>query len=499
MARNTHQHGIILDTSLNLADLGVSAFRGTNVATGRLGAFLQAIEKGRVQPDSYLLIENLDRLSRASIMDAFSLFARILNHGMTIVTLTDQKEYTKENCNDIGNILMSIIYMARAHDESLQKSKRLSAAWANKRIKAANGQLLTKRIPAWLTVNKHTNKIEPIPDRCELLSRIFEMSIGGRGTQAIAKQLNTECIDTWGDGIHQSRKASGWRASYIRKLLHNRAVLGEFIPHKRISGKRLPEDVIHNYYPTVIPNDVYVEAQNATVGRRGKPGVEASHINLFTHLLKCADCGGSIIRINKGPRSIGPAMVCDNGRRGLSKCGYSHWLYEEIETAILFEVQELNLAELINSTDHGTNLKTLHAQLLQIETQITDTEQRTSAILDAIETSQTKIPILTTRLDELTNMKEKMIASKEQLQKEYEMEVNRLPRIAYAQEEISNLSARAFSTDVRYKIRTRLRELISRIDAYMRIKKLIIRYRIGLEDESKTIYRFRSGKSVTLP
>lgn len=125
--RYADEHGITLDDTLNLRDLGVSAFLNAHAATGKLGAFLQAVEEGRVQPGSYLLIENLDRLSRANVMEAFTLFARIVNYGITIVTLTDNKQYTKENCSDISNILFSIFTMVRAHDESLQKSKRLSA------------------------------------------------------------------------------------------------------------------------------------------------------------------------------------------------------------------------------------------------------------------------------------------------------------------------------------------------------------------------------------
>ena len=44
-----------LDTTLNMRDLGVSAFRKANIEKGNLGAFIEAIEKGMVKPGSYLL------------------------------------------------------------------------------------------------------------------------------------------------------------------------------------------------------------------------------------------------------------------------------------------------------------------------------------------------------------------------------------------------------------------------------------------------------------
>ena len=57
-------HGLELDTELTFRDLGVSAYRGLNVETGELRAFLKAVEEGIVAPGSVLLVESLDRISR---------------------------------------------------------------------------------------------------------------------------------------------------------------------------------------------------------------------------------------------------------------------------------------------------------------------------------------------------------------------------------------------------------------------------------------------------
>src|SRR5215469_13861113 len=47
--------GVELDRELTFEDLGVSAFHGRNVEVGALGAFLRAVEDGRVPHGSYLL------------------------------------------------------------------------------------------------------------------------------------------------------------------------------------------------------------------------------------------------------------------------------------------------------------------------------------------------------------------------------------------------------------------------------------------------------------
>ena len=72
-------HGLDLDESLTFKDLGVSAFRGKNVVEGALGQFIAAVDSGKVKPGSYLLVENLDRLSRDRIMSALNRFSALLH------------------------------------------------------------------------------------------------------------------------------------------------------------------------------------------------------------------------------------------------------------------------------------------------------------------------------------------------------------------------------------------------------------------------------------
>ena len=58
-ARYAADHGLALDTALNLTDLGVSAYRGKNAKTGSLSVFLKAVEDGAVPRGSFLLVENM--------------------------------------------------------------------------------------------------------------------------------------------------------------------------------------------------------------------------------------------------------------------------------------------------------------------------------------------------------------------------------------------------------------------------------------------------------
>ena len=82
-------HGLELDNELTFLDIGVSAYRGANVETGRLGEFLSAVKEGLIERDSFLLIENLDRLSRNKPRKAIRLLEEICEAGITVVTTAD--------------------------------------------------------------------------------------------------------------------------------------------------------------------------------------------------------------------------------------------------------------------------------------------------------------------------------------------------------------------------------------------------------------------------
>src|SRR5262249_40902693 len=90
------RHKLLLDDSLNLRDLGVSAFRGDNVETGNPAAFLAAVKSGRVPKGSVLIVENLDRLTRNQTLKAVNLFSSILQAGATIVTLEPERVHLRQ-------------------------------------------------------------------------------------------------------------------------------------------------------------------------------------------------------------------------------------------------------------------------------------------------------------------------------------------------------------------------------------------------------------------
>lgn len=362
--RYADENGLELDESLSFQDLGVSAFRGRNVEDGALGSFLGAVEQGTVKPGSFLLVESLDRLSRQTAYRAFRQFSAILDKGVNIITLHDGKIYSGSDGDDLSfsDLLISLAVMQRAHEESLTKSKRLSATWDQKRRTASqdagnNGgkiKPITSRCPEWLTVNKQAGAFEINEERAEIIRRIFSMTIDGMGRRAIANVLNAEGIPSFRS---DRGKGIGWHDSYVAKVLDSEAVIGRYQPHKMVESsedgrrRRQPEgEPLDNYFPAIVDPGIFAKVQHIRKGRKIPAGkVAAKYSNLFSGLARCGACGGPMHFEDKGPRPKGGSyLICSHAKRRLG-CISPRWKYPEAQAHILLNLLELDFRELFPS------------------------------------------------------------------------------------------------------------------------------------------------------
>ncbi len=282
------KHGLTLDDSFVVQDLGVSAFYGTNAATGALRRFLDACDSGRIRPGSILKVENLDRVSRDEIIDAVTVFLNILQHGIVLVTLYPAQEFTRDKM-DMASLMLAVVELSRGHGESLMKSIRSKKNWADRRGKIAS-QILTSRKPSWLNVEE--GKFILNHQKAAVVRRIFDLAATGFGIDSIAKLLNRE-------GVAPISKSKNWHDSYVYKVLVNRAVIGEFQPRElhiekvtmpggrsRMVKSFLPiGPTLKNYYPSVVDDGDFFKAQLALKSRSRTGGRVSNQVNnLFTGL-----------------------------------------------------------------------------------------------------------------------------------------------------------------------------------------------------------------------
>lgn len=357
-------HELTLIEEFDLEDIGVSAFRGKNATEGALSRFLAAVEEGRIPKGSYLLVESLDRISREDPMEATTLFLKILKAGINIVTLADQKLYPAGKA-EFTDLIYSIVVMGRAHEESQMKSLRVGAAWDNKR-RQTDKRKLTKLAPAWVQLSEDRTSFSLIDEKAAIVRRIFEDASNGYGSYAIARRLNAEQIPSIGG-------TASWHASYVTKILSNRAVIGEYQPHRKIDGKRIPVgEVVKDYFPAVVSEERFLAVQ---AGRRARDVTGAGRKgpqlrNLFTNLARCGYCGSPMHFINKGPGPKGGFYLrCSKAHRKAG-CVSSSWPYGHFEEAFLSFVEELDLNAILQSSTAETNRRPLDEELAALNEQL---------------------------------------------------------------------------------------------------------------------------------
>jgi DNA invertase Pin-like site-specific DNA recombinase len=456
--------------ALSFKDLGVSAFRSTNVVEGRLGDFINAIETGLVRAGDFLLVESLDRLSRAEITTALQLFISILNKGVTIVTLQDERTYTKQSVNDIGNLMYSLLIMSRAHEESLIKSLRVTAAWDKKReLARAEGKIMTRQLPGWLKVTNE--KIAVDETRVAIVRRIFNDYLNGMGFDMICRTLNQEKIKSFGSNSGKT----GWYKGYLKNVIKNRAVLGE-----HYSPKHEP---ILNYFPRIIDDETFEKAQKLLSERKKFNGSNsACFINIFAGLLKCGNCGGSIVRVGSTSKDQWFYLTCNDVRRGLTKHEGKSWYLKELEPAILTQIREIDFDYVFNNS---SELNDLRGKLTVIEAKREKNIQNRDKLVELLLSSNS-----TTLLVKLESLELEFEEIKIEIQKISDQIQSSDLGVSHQKIALDDLK----DEKNRLKLREQIRALVQRIEVFLPSRRFVIHYRTG-----KEVHRFKFGVFTKTP
>lgn len=311
-------NGYTINNSLKLQDLGLSAYKADHIKKGSLGKFLLAIEAGEIEQDgtAYLCIEEIDRLSRQSIDDAYQVFRSILKANINVITLMDNKVFTKDSLNDLMSILYTSMMMAKANAESAIKSERILGSFDTKINKLKDGKKIqfAGMFPGWIEnkgTRKETNFV--INNKAKIVQRAFKMYITGTSMGEIARIFNDEKIDQVAKKRHKNF-TNTWSSAKVCYMLNSRCVIGELMIKK--TG-----DVFENYYPPIVSIDDWDIVQSMRATKKTNKYAGRKSINIFTGKIFCSGCGQKYYfetddKITKKGRTLYYMLKCQ-GRRVL--------------------------------------------------------------------------------------------------------------------------------------------------------------------------------------
>lgn len=355
-----------LDTSLKLEDKGVSGYKGRHRKDGKhaLAKFLDLVERGRVPTSSYLIVENLDRLTREEMEDSIPLVLTIIKAGIRVVQLAPA-EMVYERGMDFGRQMMMLYELGRGHGESKRKSGLLGDAWIEKKEQCRTAKMPHgTAVPFWIellgvrTTAKGRKDYSQAyyrlrEDRARTVRMIFQLCREGLGLLAIAQKFNA-------DGVPVIGRSSRWHRGYVAKIIHNEACRGTYQPWTVRHGKHEKDgEPIPGFFPAVIDEAAWHAAHAALKARErrsGRPGRNGTYQHVFSGLLRSAtdQCALHVIT-RRGQRYV----VSHNALTGKAGSCWHAFPVEPLVDSLLAQLQELKASSLFSDpgADKGTVLE----------------------------------------------------------------------------------------------------------------------------------------------
>ncbi|HCT2634002.1 TPA: recombinase family protein [Enterobacter roggenkampii] len=423
-------YDLSVDNMVFLKAEGVSGFSGKNIEKGSvLHSFITDYKSGKIK-NAVLIIENIDRFSRANPNEAAELFLGLINKGCDVHEI--DTETVHHRCSDLNQISSGL---TRSHKESLRKQKLSIKNWDERFEKTVKKHVpLTGRCPGWLKVEN--NRYKEIPERVAPIRLIFEWYNNGYGQAYIRDRLNSEGYK------YNGKTWSNWSVHRVLK-------------DERVTGKHRTQSTLRNnfdgimMYPTVVTELEFKRAEQ----RLTKPGrdkkINRRANTLFSGVLICGLCKvGHILINNENGKRFGR---CSHAIAGNKRCVANGFKYNVVENTLLKFLRHLDFGGLSNSS-HAAEVENLSSELIHYSNYLANV-QRTVDSVDI--PSETDYKVLKNLEAKVRDLQGKIDALKalENVSVSYEDIVK---KINYELLDVSNIEVRQ---DFNIKIRKIIREI----------------------------------------
>lgn len=380
----------------SFSDEGLSGYKGKHL-TGQFGDMLARIESGEFSEGTVLLVEAIDRIGRLEHLETEALMNRIIAHGIEIHTLQDGLIYTRDALSDdLGISIIQRVKSYVAHQESKQKSFRVSQKWKQRaKLALAGEQRLTRNVPGW--IDPDTFKCN---EHAETVRLIFKLLLDGESLHNIARHLQSNDIKSFS----RRKDANGFSVHSVRTILRSETTIGTLPASQRNDRPAIP-----NYYEAAIDASTFNKAQEILdKNRKGRTPASDNPltINIFKGLFRC-QCGASVHPTGTKNKYQG-VYRCNNHLDGrcdvppLKRKPFDRWMIDnflgmidvwndgeserkiaalqhevEIVTARIKKATAL-LLEMDDITELKTQVKGLNQKRTEIQTTIDTLKRKTS-------------------------------------------------------------------------------------------------------------------------
>lgn len=403
------KHDMVLDESLTMRDEGLSAYHQSHIKRGAFGLFLSAIEAGRVSPGSILVVEGLDRISRAEPIEAQAILSQIIMAGITVVTASDNKVYDRETIRkNPMELVYSLLIFVRANEESETKSVRVRKSILA-RIKqwkdtGKGDPIRVGHDPVWVHYDSSGQCFRLVDHKAAIVHKIISLYKQGWSFIKITKDLS-ETTPPLYDGV--------WNLQVIYRMISDDRLIGRKTIN--VDGETYK---IQNYYPSILTIQEFDEIQQIRK-KRGSTKSQGKIPSLITgmRICFCGYCGFSLnsqnhvhkiksnIDVPDGYRRV----VCSAKLNNVHGClGASSISIVPIERALLeYCADQMELSSILGDNDQTVDLR---LQIVDQHRILDETEQKLKAgeqsILDLLSQGHTVSPVINNLVEDLRADKE---------------------------------------------------------------------------------------------
>lgn len=309
-----------------------------------LNELKKLIEAGKVD---ILLTKDLSRVGRHNAKTL--LFLEYLEeYNVRLILIHDNYDSDKDDDDIIG----IKTWFNEKYIKDISRKIR-----ANLNTKQKQGGLITKVPFGYIRDPENKHRLIVDEEAAIIINRIFKLYLDGNGGRQIANIFNDEGISTPSKYAYNKtgKKIAGniadkWTGTHVMRIIKNDVYIGNLrcrkTQRKKINGinSRLDESehiVYEDYHKSIITTEDFELAQKIIKNRIDNDvrGTQNNGINLFIGFLRCADCGGGFMKVNK-KRSV-PSYICTNNHLyGSSFCS-SHRISEEQLKQIVLDKLEL--------------------------------------------------------------------------------------------------------------------------------------------------------------
>lgn len=186
------------------------------------------------------------------------------------------------------------------------------------------------------------------PEQAEVVKRIFADLLSGKGTDAIAKELNAEQVPT--------KKGGRWSSTSIRDILSNEKYVGDCLFQKTYTDSQfnrhknqgqMNQYFVSDHHEAIISHEDFDAAAALIAQRAAEKGIKSGSSKYqqryaFSGKIICGECGDTFRRrIHSSTYVRYPAWVCNTHLADTKKCSMRFIRNDDLKVAFATMLNKL--------------------------------------------------------------------------------------------------------------------------------------------------------------